>query len=280
MSVSRGTYAKLGFGSADVGTFAIPKPGADARTTARPGTLDVGRIAVEIIPRDKPRDDATKLSFTIDRLALAQEGGPTSIPASGSAVVQNLGFDLAPDGTATRLLYEMGYRHANVSGTFISSYDGGAQELTIHRLSVNEPAMGSLQLAMRLANVSQDVLSTDPQTVQASAIAVLAKSLDLRIVDAGLLGKALALKAQQDGIAIADERAYGIDFFRNKLPMILGDGASIKQVGKAVSQFIAEPKSLHVSIVSKQGLGVGAIAMLADPGALLDTLDIHASANE
>ena len=279
-----GTYAKLGVGSADIGTFAIPKPGADARTAARPGTLDVGRITVDIAPRgDKPQNDKppSDLSFTIDHLALAQEGGPTSIPTSGSATVEKLGFDLAADGgTATHLLHEMGYRHATVSGAFSSSYDAGAQELTVHKLTVNEPAMGSLQLALRLANVSQDVLSTDPQTVQASAIAVLAKSLDLKIVDAGLFEKALALKAQQDGIALADERAFGIDFFQNKLPLVLGGGAGISQVGKAVAQFIAEPKSLHVSIDSKQGLGVGAMGMLADPGALLDTLDIHATANE
>ena len=283
-----GTYAKLGVGSADVGTFAIPKPGADARTAARPGTLDIGRITVDITPRDKPRDDKAQadsrtsdLSFTVDHLALAQQGGATSIPTSGSATVQNLGFDLAADGgTATHLLHEMGYRHATVSGVFTSSYDAGAQELTIHKLTVNEPAMGSLQLALRLANVSQDVLSTDPQTVQASAIAVLAKSLDLRVVNAGLFEKALALKAQQDGIAIADERAFGIDFFQSKLPLVLGGGAGISQVGRAVAQFIAEPKSLHVSIESKQGLGVGAMGMLADPGALLDTLDIHATANE
>ena len=116
--------------------------------------------------------------------------------------------------------------------------------------------------------------------MQASAIAVLAKSLDVRIVNAGLLEKAIALKAQQDGIGIAEERAFGVDFFQNKLPLILGDGAGVASIGKAVAQFIAEPKSLHVSLESKQGLGVGAIGMLGDPGALLDALDIKAAANE
>ena len=174
----------------------------------------------------------------------------------------------------------MGYRHATLNGAFTSSYDAGAQELTIHKLSLDEPAMGSLELTLRLANVSPDLLSADPEAAQASAIAVLAKTLDLKIANAGLFEKAIALKAQQDRISVAAERAFGVDFFKNKLPVMLGEGQGIKTIGDAISKFIADPKTLHVSLGSKEGLGVGAIGMLGDPGALLDSLDIKATAND
>ncbi len=270
-----GPTAKLGVGSADLGAITIPEKASDSRISARPGKLDLGAITMEVAAKD-----ATPLKLTIGHVALAQEGGPSAIPSTGSATVDNLGLDLAPGGTLTHALSEMGYQHATVSGAFTSSYDAGAQELTIHKLSLNDPAMGSLELTLRLANVSPDLLSTDPQAAQASAIAVLAKTLDLKIANAGLFDKALALKAQQDGISVAAERAFGVDLFRNKLPVMLGEGQGIKTIGDAVAKFIADPKTLHVSLGSKDGLGLGAVAMLGDPGALLDTLDIKATADD
>ena len=272
-----GPTAKLGIGSADLGAITIPEKGADSRVSARPGKLDLGTITMEVAPRDAT---TVPLKLTIGHVALAQEGGPSAIPSTGSANVENLGLDLAPDGVVTHSLNEMGYRHATLNGAFTSSYDAGAQELTIHKLSLDEPAMGSLELTLRLANVSPDLLSADPEVSQASAIAVLAKTLDLKLANAGLFEKAIALKAQQDGISVDAERAFGVDFFKNKLPVMLGEGQGIKTIGDAVSKFIADPKTLHVSLGSKEGLGVGAIAMLGDPGALLDSLDIKATAND
>ncbi|MCX8253949.1 exported protein of unknown function [Beijerinckiaceae bacterium RH AL1] len=270
-----GPTAKLAVGSADLGAVTIPENAAASRVSARPGKLDLDTIVMEVTAQG-----ATPVKLTIGHLSLAQEGGPSTIPSSGAASMRNLGIDLTPDSTATRALTDMGYRHATLSGAFTSSYDVGAQELTIHKLSLDEPAMGSIELTLRLVNVSPDLLSTDPAVSQASAIAVLAKTLDIRLANAGLFDKALALKAQQDGISIAEERAFGVDFFKTKLPTMLGDGQGIRTIGDAVAKFIADPRTLHVSLGSKEGLGIGAVAMLADPGALLDSLDIKATADD
>ena len=157
-----GPTAKLGIGSADVGAVTIPEKAADTRVAARPGKLDLGAITIEVAAKDAA---TAPLKLTIGHVALAQEGGPSAIPATGSASVDNLDLDLPSDGTVTHALNDMGYRRATLSGAFTSSYDSGAQELTIHKLSVNEPAMGSLELTLRLANVSPDLLSADRRGV-------------------------------------------------------------------------------------------------------------------
>jgi len=277
----QGAHAMLAVGAADAGPFAVPNPPAEDRAAARAGQVDLRQIAVEVTPRDKAAAvNGATMRFNIDHVALAQDGGATSIPANGSATIDKLGFDVAPEGTLTHSFYDMGYRRVTLSAGFTSTYDAGAEELTVRKFSVNEPAMGSAEIALRLGNVSQDLLSPDAETSQASAIAVVAKTIDLKLVNAGLFEKAIALKASQDGVSVSDERTYGVDFFANKLPLILGDGVGVKTLGGAVAKFIADPKTLHVSLDSKQGLGVGAIGLLGDPGALLDSLDIRASADD
>ena len=278
-----GPAATLSIGTATVGAFDIPQAGQPDRTAARPGQVDLRTIAVDVTTRDKTAPGkATQVKFTVDHFAAQQTGGgaATAIPTSGSATIDNLGFDVLADSALTRSLYDMGYRHVSLSCVLTSTYDPAVQELSVHRLAVEDPALGAVDVALLLSNVTQGLVSPNAQIQQASAIAILAKTLDLKVINKGLFDNALALKAQQDGISVADERQADVDFFANKLPMILGDGANARTIGGAVAKFVADPKSLHIALRSKEGLGVAALGMLGDPGAVLDSLDVQATANE
>ncbi len=278
-----GPTAKLAIGMVAVKQLAIPRLGAsDAeRIAARPGQVDLAKVDVEVTTHDKATPDKSlQVKFTVDHFTAAQDGGTSPIPRSGTATIDNLGFDIAADGALTRSFYDMGYRHVSLSCALASTYDADARELTVRKLSVTDPAMGSLDVAMKIANFTPGIVSQNPIVAQASAISLLAKDLDLQVKNGGLFDKAIALKATQDGMSIADERAFGVDFFANKLPILLGQGAGAKTIGAAVAKFVGDPKTLHISLHSNEGLGVAALGMLSDPGAILDTLDIHATANQ
>jgi hypothetical protein len=95
-----------------------------------------------------------------------------------------------------------------------------------------------------------------------------------------LFDKALALRANQDGKTVAEERSTAEDFFAVQLPAAGGGNPALESVGAAVAQFIAAPKNLHVSIVAKDGLGVADAGLLGNPPAILGRLDMHAEANK
>ena len=71
----------------------------------------------------------------------------------------------------------------------------------------------------------------------------------------------------------------GIDFFTNGVPSLVNDNPKVKALGTAVSAFIADPRTLDVSIASPGGVGVAALGLLATPDVLIDALDIKASSH-
>ena len=139
--------------------------------------------------------------------------------------------------------------------------------------------MGAVTLAVDFANVSPSVLSANAAVARASMFAMLLKRIDLRLVDGGLVDKALALKAKQDGKSLAEERDGMADLLATSLPQALGNGPGIKAIGAAAAAFVAAPKNLHVSLASKDGLGASDLGRISTPDDLLSRLDIQAEAN-
>ncbi len=81
-------------------------------------------------------------------------------------------------------------------------------------------------------------------------------------------------------MSVQQERDADIDFFANKMPMIANNNEKARLVGAAIAKFIADPKTLHVAIESKSGLGAAAIGLLGSPDLILDALDVQATADE
>ena len=66
----------------------------------------------------------------------------------------------------------------------------------------------------------------------------------------------------------------------NQLPLLAGGSPKLKPLEDALATFIAKPKTLHLAIATKNGLGIADMGLLGDPNALLDVLDIQANAND
>jgi hypothetical protein len=64
------------------------------------------------------------------------------------------------------------------------------------------------------------------------------------------------------------------------IPAMMGNSPASKAIGNAVAKFLADPKTLRISARSRDGLGASDLMMLSDPLALLDKVEISASANE
>lgn len=282
-----GPDATFGIGTLDVGPFTIPPSkdsvaaGVSPKTMTPPAKVEIGQIDVDVVSPDKNKPGTSNaIKFKVDHVGFASDGRADEIPPKASLVIDKLAFDVTPNAGTIEPLYAMGYRHVNVSGALATTYDAGARDLTVDALSVKEPDMGSIGLKMHLINVGKGLLSSNPGVAEVSALAVLAKAVDLKVKNAGLFQKALELKAKKDGMSVAEERDFGIDFFANKLPASMNDNVGIKTIGAAIAKFIADPKSLHITIESKAGIGIAALGLLSDPDLVLDSLEIHATADE
>ena len=280
-----GPGAKVGIGSLAVGTFVIPpSKGSTAgpSTMAPPASLDVGQIDVDVVSKTEKTDDkpasTTNVKFKVDHVGFTGTGVPGEIPASSTFSLDKASFDVPPDDGAG--FNAMGYKHVVVSSALVADYKASEQELSITKLSVDGVDMGSVDTSVRLLNVGKGLLSSDQNIQAASAVAMLVKSLDIKVKNDGLFQKAIAYKAAKDGVTIDKEREVGVDFFTNQLPLLANGNPKLKLVGSAIAAFITDPKTLHINVVSKAGLGIAAMGMLGTPDLILDGLDIQASANQ
>ena len=242
------------------------------------GMIAAGQIAVSTRPA--PDDPvATPLAFKIEHLAIAGDAdGPGDLPNDLALALDHMTFQTGSATATARTLSEMGYPRLDLSGALAARYDAATRTLAVDKLSIVGADMGTATLGLQLANAGSGLISPKAEVAQAARFALLMKSCDLRLENGGLVENALAWKAKNNGISVADERAQDVDFFARMLPETIG-GPNARVLGEAIGAFIAAPRTLEVTATSKNGLGAADLRLLASPDMLLDSLDLHASAN-
>ena len=269
------------------------QPGKLALTSAQIDDVAWNAIAVPSVDRIDLRD------FSIDipaepgkqtghvALAVAHAGYAApglvigKLPAKATLSVEHATFDLPPDNAAAPVLLAMGYKHLDLSSESASRYDQAAQTLAIDKLEIEGVGMGSIDIRLDLAKVSEGIVSQEDAVQKAAAAAVLVKRLELTLRNDGLVDKAVAFKAAADGISVEQERQNISKLMNLGLAGAgLQESEKAQRVVAALQKFIADPKTLHLSLASKSGLGADSAPLLSSPQALLDAMDVEASANE
>lgn len=283
-----GPSARVAFGALDLADIAFPPPGLRPNdpgllaTDAYPsiGRGDLTALAVDVTTPQEDRP-ASRVAFKVAHIGSTGEREAGRYPKRGDFTVDHLTFDVATgEGAATREFAAMGYGAVDLSGAVATTFDRQAQTLAVQKLLVSGVDMGSMTFALDLANVSPNILSANPSLAKASAFSMLLKRVDLRLTNSGLVERALKHKAERDGRSLAEERRTEMDLFSVSLPQGMGNGPGIRAIGAAVASFIADPKTLHIGIRSKDGLGASDIGLIGSPDDLLSKLDIQAEANK
>jgi hypothetical protein len=111
-------------------------------------------------------------------------------------------------------------------------------------------------------------------------VGATARNIDLTIENEGLFERLIAREAEKQKRPPEDlRREYGMAAAVG-VPATLGNTASAKAIGQAVARFIAKPGRLNISMRTKDpaGLGIADLMSATEPAALLDKLDITATA--
>ena len=267
---------KLALASAeidDVATDATPVPSVDR--------IDLRDLAVDIPTDDKARS-GQRIALAVAHAGYEAPGLVVGkLPQRATLSIEHAAFDVPPDNGAAPVLLAMGYKRLDLSSESISRYDAAGQTLDLDRLALVGVGMGALDIKLGLAKVSEGIVSQNDAVQKAAAAAVLVKTLELTLRNDGLIDKAIGFKAAIDGVTLDQERTNIAQLVDTGLVGFgLQASAKAQRVVAALHKFIAEPKTLHIALASKNGLGADAIPLIDSPQALLDALEVEAGADE
>jgi len=239
---------------------------------------------IDVSFRDEERESAiAKPSFAIDHFevdgagAMPLESTPTHMTASLDHFTFNPIF---LKDSYLRPLIDMGYSKLDLSSRIEMAWDMSTQELTVKDISLNGSDMGALKVSGVIDNLSEDFFSGDSAAMQAAAFGASIKKIDIRLDNAGLFERVVALQAKEQHTSVETVKQSYVANAAIGIPAMLNNKPAAKMIGAAVAKFAANPKSLHIVASSADGLGAADFALMKDVTTLLDSLDIKATAND
>jgi hypothetical protein len=174
----------------------------------------------------------------------------------------------------------MGYGKLDLSLVTAASWNEPGNELVVREVSVRGTEMGSAVLRGVLANVGRDVFNPDSAVAAVALMGATARNLHVTIENKGLFERVIVQEAKKQKKSPEDlRREYGMAA-AVAVPAVLGNSSSAKAVGQAVARFVARPGRLTISATTKDpaGLGLADFVATPEPAALLDKLEITATA--
>jgi hypothetical protein len=226
--------------------------------------------------------NAENIRFAIKGIEVTSDQLINGIPTNFRIAVENATFAVPATAEEERLrdLAAMGYGKLDLSFTTALSWSESASELALREVSVRGADMGSAMVRGVFANVSKDVFNPDSAVAMVALIGATARNLDMTIENNGLFERVIAQEAKKQKRSPEDlRREYGMAA-AIAVPGMLGNSQQSKAVGQAVARFIAKPGRLNISLRAKDpgGLGIADLAAIAQPAALLEKLEVTATA--
>ena len=197
------------------------------------------------------------------------EGG---MPTKSTMAIRNLVVELPKGSETAKKLAEAGYDRLDVSLTSSVAFNPAKKSLMIDDLTVSGVGMGSVGLRAEFANIDPDLLTGDPMTVEFA-------STELRVINDGLIDKALVMAAKEQGKKPDQLKKEAGAMVTQFTPMLLGGDPASLQVAAALGAFIRDPKSLSVTVKAKDGALKFTDLDFDQPLSILQELDISAAAN-
>ncbi len=198
----------------------------------------------------------------------------------GSTKLSGVVIEPAPDSDAGKSLAALGYSRVELAVAVNATYQAEAKTFTLDNFTVDGVGMGSVALKANLSDVPPEVLSGDSAARLEALLGCGVASLELRLVNAGLFEKALALAAKQQGVTPLALSQQWSALVGQMAPVLLAGSPSALKAAAETQRFIASPHSLTVALKAKDGpLKASDLAGISDPAAFLDKVDITAKAN-
>lgn len=271
----------------NMGALAGLKPeemsGADIRKLIPMiGTMQMAGVDVDV-PADK--ENATpgeRVRFSLGGVEVATSKPVEGVPSDIRFSVRNVAFVVPPtsDNDAAKQLKELGYERLDMSMAASLGWEEGSQQLVLREISLGGIDVGNAVIRGVLGNVSRDVFNPDSAVATVAALGATAKSLEILVENKGLAERILAKMSKEQGRPVEDIRREAGAMAMIGIPAMLGNAPAAKTIGQTVARFVAKPGRLQIKAVAKSPTGLGAADLAAgpDPVAIMEQLDITATA--
>lgn len=233
--------------------------------------VDAGKTATE---------GGRRTRFQLGKLDLISADPVDGIPAHFSTVIDHFTLDLKDVSGQWDELAALGYDRIDLSSRLEAHFDASKRELGLEDLSLSGIDMGALKIVCNFANVSKDLFSADQAQVEAAALSILIRRIEIKVENGGLFERLIASAAKRSNKSPDEIREAYVAAAAINVPTLLGNGPAAKTVGNAIAKFIATPKNLRIVAVAPDGLGAADLMLIKDPTTLMSKLSIEAAANE
>ena len=228
------------------------------------------------VPASAPGGNMVKVRLGALDAQTTFEGGT---PTKSTTGIRNLVVELPKASETGKTLADAGYERVDVSMTTGIAFNPAKKSLMIDDFTISGVGMGSVGLRAEFANIDPAMLNGDPMAALAALMTVEFASTELTIVNDGLIDKALAVAAKEQGKKPDQLKKEAGAMVTQFAPMMLGGDPSSLQVAAALGAFIRDPKSLSVKVKGKDGPLKFTDLDFDQPMSILQDLEISAAAN-
>lgn len=229
------------------------------------GAIEFSDIRLSLPPREAnvAGTEARIQSVVIGADRLTSDDVPTRYRLS----INNLSFPLsATDKTPyIQNLRALGLEELVLSGALEGNWSEKSRELKLDRLGVNAARLGGITFSGALADVAPEAFTETGAAARAYWDKAMVRTLGVVVRNEGLYERATDRYARATSRPVEEiRRQVGIQA-AEAIRQLTG-GAGDQVVANAMTRFLANPKSLTVSIAPKAGANLPLSAVLAKGG--------------
>ncbi|MBY0611779.1 MAG: hypothetical protein K2P80_06310 [Beijerinckiaceae bacterium] len=235
-----------------------------------------GSIAMKGFTFSAPKMNGV-LSLASQEVALGQQ--IKGVPTFFSYSIRGLSFPIpeTSDDPQLSLLNDLGIKRLDLSAVLASSWDEGSKEIRVTEISIKDERLGALRFSGVIGNVQKEFFTSSLSTVQILALAMTARSAELRIENGGIVDVIVKDRARVTGKSDAETRAAAIADLRRDLVAAIGDLPATRAVIEGATKLINGGRALTIKVKARNDLGLGMMDFIAaaKPAEIVEKVDIE-----
>lgn len=249
-------------GTTTIKGFEIDAPDPKSPKGVKPERINVKLGTFQFAAKDQIKGIPTDLSLGIDNLAL-------KLPENSA-------------DDAIKQLKALGYSAVDVSAKVAAKWNEARKEVALSEISVSGKEMGAARISGVIGNIGRDVFEADLTMAQVALMGATAKGVSLKVDNAGLAEKILAMVARQQNRKPDDLRKELGGIAAMGIPAVLGPSDEAKALANSIAKFLTKPKTLTIDVTAKNagGVGVPDMVMVGDPQKALGLVNVKANATD
>jgi hypothetical protein len=227
-------------------------------------------------PKEAPGGNLYRIALASITLAGHRNGDVTTSTASFDKLV------IVPpkSSQAAQSLTQAGYDQITFDAKFAGHHNAKARTYVVEDLSVSWPGAGALGFDAKLGGIDEGKMNSGQDAVDKMFAEADISHLGIRIVNLGYFEKALAEEAVRQKKTPEQIKAEWQATLAILMPIDASDPTA-KKITSAASAFIANPKSLTITLDAKGApIKFSDFATLAAPDELLAVVEINVVAGQ